>query len=47
MRNKIVKNSLIKFKWEQGVYSQEDMIALVEMGIINSDDFKEITRLDY
>ena len=47
MRRNIDKNSLIKYKWEQGVYGIKDMVSLVEIGTITSENFKEITRKDY
>lgn len=40
-------NTLIKYKWQTGVYKIQDMLKLVENGIINKQDFFEITRYNY
>ena len=39
--------NLIKYKWENGVYKIEDMIQFVKIGILNKQQFFEITRYDY
>ena len=39
--------SLISYKWEQGIYELKDMIQLVQQGIINEDQFFEITRYNF
>ena len=38
---------LIKYKYEMGVISLEDMCEYVEDEIITKDEFKDITRLEY
>lgn len=40
-------NTLIKYKWQTGVYKIQDMLKLVENGTINKQDFFEITRYNY
>lgn len=39
--------SLIKHKWEQGIYDLWRMSLLVELKIITEQDFFEITRFNY
>lgn len=35
------------YKWEQGVYSLQDMIILVKYNQLTPEQFFEITRYDY
>lgn len=35
------------YKWEQGVYSLQDMIILVKYHQLTPEQFFEITRYDY
>lgn len=37
----------IKYKWEHGIFNLDDMIYFVENGIINKQQFFEITRYKY
>ena len=37
----------IKYKWENGVLSKEQMCELLEQNIIQRSDFFQITRLYY
>ena len=39
--------NLITYKWEQGVYSLNDMIILVKYNQISPEEFFKITRYDY
>ena len=39
--------NLITYKWNQGVYSLEDMVILVKYKNITPEIFFEITRFDY
>ena len=39
--------NLITYKWEQGVYSLEDLVVLVKYNVITPEQFFDITRFDY
>ena len=47
MRDKQYVNTLIKYKWQMGIYEIKDMVQLVKDGIINEQDFFSITRCSY
>lgn len=47
MRDKQYVNTLIKYKWQMGIYEIKDMVQLVKDGIINEQDFFSITRRSY
>ena len=38
---------MITYKWEQGVYSLEDLVILVRYGSLTPSQFHEITGYDY
>lgn len=38
---------LITYKWEEGIYSLDDMLILVEYKKITPQQFFEITRFNY
>lgn len=40
-------DNLITYKWEQGIYSLEDLIILVKYKQITPEQFFEITRYNY
>lgn len=40
-------NTLIKYKWQTGVYRIQDMIELVKKEMINKEEFFNITRYNY
>ena len=39
--------SVIQYKWKVGVYDLKDMIKMVKDGIINKDEFFDITRYNF
>ena len=39
--------NLIKYKWDSGVYSLEDMVKLVLDNIINEEQFFSITSYNF
>lgn len=39
--------SLIKYKWESGVYTLKEMIQLVKQQELSQQQFFDITRYDY
>ena len=39
--------SLIRYKWEQGVYGLKEMVNLVRKNVINEEEFFDITRYVY
>ena len=39
--------NMIVYKWDQGVYSLEDMIILVKYHQMSPEQFFEITRYNY
>ena len=39
--------SLIEYKWQQGVYTLQQMMRMVENHIITKDQFFELTRFYY
>lgn len=41
------EKTLTTYKWEQGVYSLNDMMILVKYKQITPEDFFEITRYNY
>ena len=47
MRYKKDKNSLIRYKWETGVYGLEEVKQLVKQGVITKEQFFDITRHYY
>ena len=40
-------NTLIKYKWQTGVYKIQDMLKLVDNETISKQDFFKITRYNY
>ena len=42
-----LKDKTITYKWEQGVYSLEDMVILTKYHNITPQQFFEITRYNY
>lgn len=38
---------LVAYKWDSGIYKLEDMVKLVQNGIINKDQFFDITRCHF
>lgn len=40
-------NTLIKYKWQTGVYKIQDMLKLVDNEIISEQEFFKITRYNY
>ena len=40
-------NTLIKYKWQTGVYKIQDMLKLVDDETISKQDFFKITRYNY
>ena len=43
----VLDKSLIKYKWEHGVFSVKEMIWLVDNDFISIQEFFDITRLHY
>lgn len=43
----MLERDIITYKWNEGVYSLQDMIILVKYNNLTPEDFFEITRLDY
>lgn len=41
------RNFIIKYKWENGSYSLEDMINLVLKNVITEEQFFSITRYNF
>ena len=41
------EETLVTYKWDQGVYSLEDMLILVKYKKLTPDQFFEITRYNY
>lgn len=39
--------NLITYKWEQGIYSLEDLVVLVKYKQITPQQFFDITRFNY
>ena len=39
--------SVIQYKWKVGVYDLKDMIKMVKDGIIDKDEFFDITRYNF
>lgn len=39
--------TLVKYLWETGVYSKDDLKTLVGQKIITADEYFEITRTHY
>lgn len=46
MRKEFI-NTLVKYKWQTGVYKIQDMLKLVKDEIISKQDFFKITRYNY
>ena len=40
-------SDMVTYKWEQGVYSLEDLIILVKFNEITPEQFHEITGFNY
>ena len=47
MEGKKYINTLVKYKWQTGVYNIQEMTELVEKGVIDKQEFADITRLSY
>lgn len=45
--DKQLSKEMIKWLYESGVYSLDDMVEYVKLGIITKDDFHLITRYNY